>query len=185
MGASGELRIIGGRLRGRRLPVPDQVGLRPTSDRIRETVFNWLAPLMPGARCLDLFAGSGALGFEALSRGAAEVVMIEQSAAVVRQLETSARRLEAPEVRILRDDALRWLDGPGRSFDVIFLDPPYAADLWRPAIARLSRQGWTQPGSRVYLEAPARLGFPALPSDWDLVRDKTAGQVRYGLVVVV
>jgi 16S rRNA (guanine966-N2)-methyltransferase len=180
----GELRIVGGRYRGRRLPIPNETGLRPTSDRVRETLFNWLAPVIPGARCLDAFAGSGALGFEAVSRGAGEVVLIEKSGAVARQLEANARRLGVEGTRILYEDALRWLAGPGSPFDVVFLDPPFAEGLWAPAIERLALRGWLKPGSRVYLEAPARIGFPNLPPGWDLVRDKTAGQVRYGLVIV-
>ena len=180
----GELRIIGGRYRGRRLPIPSETGLRPTSDRVRETLFNWLAPVIPGARCLDAFAGSGALGFEAVSRGAGEVVLIEQSGAVARQLEENARRLGAEETRILRGDAIRWLEGSGPPFDIVFLDPPFAEVLWAPAIERLAHRGWLKPGSRVYLEAPAHSEFPDLPAGWDLVRDKTAGQVHYGLVLV-
>lgn len=180
----GELRIVGGRYRGRRLPIPSESGLRPTADRVRETLFNWLAPVIPGARCLDAFAGSGALGFEAVSRGAGEVVLIEQSGAVARQLEANALRLGADETRIVQRDALRWLEGAGQPFDIVFLDPPFADALWAPAIACLARRGWLKPGSRVYLEAPMRIGFPELPPNWDLVRDKTAGQVRYGLVIV-
>lgn len=198
--ASGELRIIGGHLRGRRLPIPDAPGLRPTADRIRETLFNWLAPLMPGARCLDLFAGSGALGFEALSRGAGEVVLVEQAGPVVRQLQANARRLAIENVRIIQADALRWLNGPGpgaaaeadqksalqttEPFDIVFVDPPFAQPLWSPAIEGLMRGGWLKPGARVYLEAPVRSGFPELPPTWELIRDKTAGQVRFGLAVV-
>ncbi|UHD18763.1 16S rRNA (guanine(966)-N(2))-methyltransferase RsmD [Thiocapsa bogorovii] len=182
--ARGELRIVGGRYRGRRLPIPNESGLRPTSDRVRETLFNWLAPVIPGARCLDAFAGSGALGFEAVSRGAGEVILIEQSGAVVRQLQTNARRLGAEETRILHGNAIRWLEGSGQAFDIVFLDPPFADALWAPAIERLAHRGWLKAGSRVYLEAPARSGFPDLPAGWDLVRDNTAGQVRYVLVIV-
>ncbi len=195
--ASGEVRIVGGRLRGRRLPVPDASGLRPTADRIRETLFNWLAPLIPGARCLDLFAGSGALGFEALSRGAGEVVLVEHAGPVVRQLQANARRFAIENVRIIQADALRWLDGCGdgarqvciqgstiEPFDIVFLDPPFAGELWSPAIERLARGCWIKSGGLVYLEAPVRTGFPELPSTWGLVRDKAAGQVRYGLAVV-
>jgi 16S rRNA (guanine966-N2)-methyltransferase len=182
--ASGGRRIVGGRLRGRRLPIPSESGLRPTADRIRETLFNWLAPVIPGARCLDAFAGSGALGFEAMSRGAGEVVLIEQSGTVVRQLEANARRLEMTGMRIVRGDAIRWLEGSGQPFDIVFLDPPFAQALWLPAIERLVSGGWLKSGSRVYIETPTRIGFPDLPSDWELVRDKTAGQVRFGLVLV-
>ncbi|RKT43910.1 16S rRNA (guanine(966)-N(2))-methyltransferase RsmD [Thiocapsa rosea] len=183
-GTRGELRIIGGRYRGRRLPIPSETGLRPTPDRVRETLFNWLAPVIPGARCLDVFAGSGALGFEAVSRGAGEVVLIEQSAPVARQLEANARRLGAEETRIVRGNAIRWLEGSDQPFDIVFLDPPFDEALWAPAIERLDGRGWLKPGGRVYLEAPARIGFPDLPANWDLVRDKTAGEVRYGLVIV-
>ncbi|NCA70785.1 MAG: 16S rRNA (guanine(966)-N(2))-methyltransferase RsmD [Sphingobacteriia bacterium] len=179
----GELRIIGGRLRGHRFAVPDAVGLRPTPDRVRETLFNWLAPVMPGARCLDLFAGSGALGLEAASRGAAEVVMVERADALVRQLRTHIERLSLASVRIIQADALSWLEGSDAPFDIVFLDPPYDADLWAPAIAGLLRGAWLNPGGRLYLEAPRSVGLPLLPPEWDLARDKTAGQIRYGLAI--
>lgn len=182
--ASNQLRIVGGRLRGRRLPFPDQPGLRPTPDRIRETLFNWLAPIIAGARCLDAFAGSGALGFEAASRGAGEVVLIERAAPVAQRLRANARTLDAPGIEILQADTLQWLAGSGRPFDVVFLDPPYDDDLLAPAIARLAGHGWLAPGARIYLEAARRTGFPELPQGWEPLRDKTAGQVRYGLVGV-
>jgi 16S rRNA (guanine966-N2)-methyltransferase len=177
----GRLRIVGGVHRGRKLPVPDQPGLRPTADRVRETLFNWLAPVIQGARCLDLFAGSGALGFEAASRGAAEVVMIERAAAVARVLSDNARTLGAAEVQVIRADALAWLDGQGRPFDIAFLDPPFDADLLAPACALLARNGWLAPGARIYLEAPAKPGLPPLPAGWVLLRDKQAGRVCYAL----
>lgn len=177
-----QLRIIGGRHRGRRLSFPDQPGLRPTSDRLRETLFNWVAPLIEGARCLDLFAGSGALGFEAFSRGAGEVVMVERAAAVARQLRANAERLGAANLQIYEADALVWLERDGEPFDLIFLDPPFAEGLLAPAIERLDRHGRLAPEARVYLEAPVQVGFPPLPASWKLIRDKTAGQVRYGLV---
>lgn len=180
----GTLRIVGGRFRGRRLPVPTEPGLRPTSDRVRETLFNWLAPLLPGARCLDAFAGSGALGFEAASRGAREVVLLESAAAVAAQLEANRRRLGGEGIEILHCDALRWLDGSGRAFDIVFLDPPFAEGLLSSAAEHLADGGWVRAGTRVYLEAPLQTGFPELPRGWRLVRDKRAGQVRYGLVIV-
>ena len=111
-GAQGQVRIIGGDLRGSKLPVPDREGLRPTSDRVRETLFNWLQPMLAGSRCLDLFAGSGALGFEAASRGAGEVVMIERDRELARSLSDSAKRLKTSNVRVLEADALRWLSEP-------------------------------------------------------------------------
>nr|WP_246194628.1 16S rRNA (guanine(966)-N(2))-methyltransferase RsmD [Allochromatium palmeri] len=179
------MRLIGGRHRGRRLSFPDQPGLRPTPDRVRETLFNWVAPLIEGARCLDLFAGSGALGFEALSRGAGDVVLIERAAAVARQLRLNAELLGAANLQVHQADALAWLETtPGTPFDLVFLDPPFAEDLLAPAIERLDRHGWLVPESRVYLEAPVHVGFPPLPESWELIRDKTAGQVRYGLASV-
>jgi 16S rRNA (guanine966-N2)-methyltransferase len=179
--SANQLRLIGGRHRGRRLSFPDQPGLRPTSDRVRETLFNWVAPLIEGARCLDLFAGSGALGFEALSRGAGEVTSIERAPAVACQLRANARILGAANLQVYEADALVWLERDGKPFDLVFLDPPFAEGLLAPAIERLDRHGWLAPEARVYLEAPVQVGFPPLPESWELIRDKTAGQVRYGL----
>lgn len=180
----GRLRIVGGAYRGRRLPIPDHRGLRPTADRVRETLFNWLAPVMPGARCLDCFAGSGALGLEAASRGAGEVVMLELAEPVVRQLLANVRTLEADRVRVVRADALAWLAAPGRPFDIVFLDPPFAADLLAPACTLLAANGWVGPGTRVYLEAPARPGLPPLPQGWRPIREQRAGQVAFALALV-
>ena len=180
----GRLRIVGGVYRGRKLPVPDQPGLRPTADRVRETLFNWLAPIMPGARCLDCFAGSGALGLEAASRGAAEVVMLERAEPVVRQLLANVSALGADQAQVVRGDALRWLEGQGRPFDIVFLDPPFADVLLAPTCALLARNGWVRDGSRVYLETLAKPGLPSLPQGWRLVREQRAGQVAYGLALV-
>ena len=181
---SGHLRIIGGRHRGRRLPIPDQPGLRPTADRVRETLFNWLMPVLPGARCLDLFAGSGALGLEAASRGAGEVVLVERNALVARQLLLNVQTLAEPGVQVIQADALAWLARDPSPFDLVFLDPPFAEALLAPACALLAARGWLAPGARVYLETAERAGFPPLPAGWDLVRERTAGQVRFGLVLV-
>jgi 16S rRNA (guanine966-N2)-methyltransferase len=164
--------------------VPDHAGLRPTADRVRETLFNWLAPVMPGARCLDCFAGSGALGLEAASRAAAEVVMLELAEPVVRQLQANVLTLRADQVQVVRGDALRWLDGPGRPFDIVFLDPPFTHGLLAPTCALLASKGWVHPGSRVYLEAQARSGLPPLPRGWHLVREQRAGEVVFGLALV-
>jgi 16S rRNA (guanine966-N2)-methyltransferase len=183
--SGGQLRIVGGRWRSRRLPVPDAPGLRPTTDRARETLFNWLAPLIEGSRCLDCFAGSGALGLEAASRGAAEVLLLERSRAVCRQLEANVAALDTDAVRVVSADALAWLrTGPPRAFDIVFIDPPFAAGLLGPACDLLARRGWVGDGSRVYLEAAAQEGFPPLPARWDLTREKLAGGVRYGLAEV-
>lgn len=184
MGRKGELRIIGGRYRGRRLPVPSEPGLRPTSDRVRETLFNWLQPVIDGSRCLDLFAGSGALGFEAASRGAREVVMVEQVTGVAKVLRNNAKVLGAAAVRVEQADALHWLDAKApRPFDIVFLDPPFALGLLGPACALLARNGFLAAGARVYLETSAYAGLPELPRDWRVTRDKVAGQVRYALAI--
>ena len=180
----GRLRIIGGHNRGRRLPIPDQPGLRPTPNRVRETLFNWLTPVLPGARCLDLFAGSGALGLEAASRGAGEVVLVEHNAAVARQLSANVQTLAATGVQVIVADALTWLAGDPQPFDLVFLDPPFADGLLVPACALLAARGWLVPSARVYLEGADRVGFPPLPDGWELVRECKAGQVRFGLVLV-
>jgi len=151
---------------------------------VRETLFNWLQPVLPGALCLDCFAGSGALGLEAASRGAAEVVMLERAAPVVRQLRANVQALGAAQVQVLGADALAWLAAPGRPFDLIFLDPPYAAGLLAPACDLIARNGWVRVGSRVYLEAQVQSGLPPLPNGWNLLRDQVAGQVAYGLALV-
>lgn len=180
----GRLRIIGGLHRGRRLPIPDQPGLRPTPDRVRETLFNWLAPLLPGARCLDLFAGSGALGLEAASRGAGEVVLVEHNPWVARQLSANCQTLGTQTVQVFQAEALAWLGSDPSPFDVVFLDPPFAAGLLGPACALLASRGWLAAGARVYLETEGRSAFPPLPSGWDLIRERTSGQVHYGLALV-
>ncbi|MET0088954.1 MAG: 16S rRNA (guanine(966)-N(2))-methyltransferase RsmD [Candidatus Thiodiazotropha sp.] len=178
--SASQVRIIGGEHRGRRLPIPDVPGLRPTGDRIRETLFNWLQPVLPGARCLDLFSGSGALGIEAASRGAAEVVMVDSASVVVRQLDENRQNLGLEQLRIIRADALQWLEQEPTAFDIVFLDPPFSANLLEPICRKLS-QGWLKNHAHVYLEDPASRGMPLLPDGWELLKDKQAGQVSYGL----
>jgi len=151
---------------------------------VRETLFNWLAPIMRGARCLDCFAGSGALGIEAASRGAAEVVMLERAEPVVRQLLANVSALGANQVQVVRGDALHWLEGQGRPFDSGFLDHPFADDLLATTCSLLARNAWVRAGARVYLETRARPGLPSLPQGWLLVREQRAGQVAYGLALV-
>jgi 16S rRNA (guanine966-N2)-methyltransferase len=180
-GTPGRLRVIGGRYRGRRLKVHPGPGLRPTPERVRETLFNWLAPIIEGARCLDPFAGSGALGIEALSRGAAEVVMLERSDAVARVLRDNIRDLGERRGSVVRADARHWLKRPGRAFDIVFLDPPFAEDLLIPSCHLLAQHGWLAPGARVYLEAPASSGIAALPVGWRLAKAGRAGQVSFAL----
>ena len=180
-GRANLIRIIGGQHRGRKLPFPDLPGLRPTADRVRETLFNWLQPLLPGATCLDLFAGSGALGLEAASRGAGEVVMLDRSPVVVEQIEQNIRLLQLTRARIELADALHWLQGPSRPFDLVFVDPPFAGDLAGRCCRSLQQYGWLAPAARIYLESDARQPGPETPAEWIAIREKKAGQVRYQL----
>jgi len=177
-----QVRIIGGALRGRKLSFADLPGLRPTGDRIRETLFNWLQPLIAGARCLDLFAGSGALGIEAASRGAGEVVLVDNAPAVIRQLEKNRSAFNLDRLTVVKADALQFLDQTPTPFDLVFLDPPFHGDLLQPLCRRLAK-GWLADGARIYLEEDLSRPFPALPPDWKLLKEKTTGKVRYGLAV--
>lgn len=180
--SSNQLRIIGGLWRGRKLSFPDVDGLRPTGDRIRETLFNWLAPDIQGAHCLDLFAGSGALGLEALSRGAQSSLLLEKHAAAAQQLKNNLQLLQADNGRIEQVDSLQWLkqqQSPHR-FDIVFIDPPFALDLWEPIAAALETHTWLSDEAVIYLEAP-RDAHLQLPANWRLHRDKQAGQVSFRL----
>jgi 16S rRNA (guanine966-N2)-methyltransferase len=172
------VRIIAGRWRGRRLEFPAVPGLRPSPDRIRETLFNWLQGPIVDARCLDLFAGSGACGFEALSRSASEVVLVERDALVLRSLRASAERFGAPLPVIVAGDAFTFLKAPSRPFDLVFLDPPFAAG-WLPELCRLLEdRGWLAPRAYVYLESAASEPDVPLPDAWETLRQTRAGDVR-------
>lgn len=180
------LRIIGGTWRGRKLHFPDVEGLRPTPDRVRETLFNWLQPVISGAHCLDLFAGSGALGFEALSRGAASVVMVERDGNAVKQLRENSTLLKTTAAQVIQRDALDYLSG-GRGdaapFDIVLLDPPYQQGLIDPCCAALERGDWLKANSSLFIEAERGLQAFALPSGFEHVHNKHAGQVGYHLAV--
>jgi 16S rRNA (guanine966-N2)-methyltransferase len=205
--ARNSVRIIAGTWRGRRLRFPALPGLRPTPDRVRETLFNWLQHEIGGARCLDLFAGSGALGMEALSRGALECVFVEQAQAAARALALQLREFGgAARGRVVEMGAARFLRtpaGPGASsgtgpggdgagsgedggaaFDVLFLDPPYGEKALEQYVPLLEAGGWVRPGSLVYLEAERSAGRPVLPAGWELLRSKSAGEVGYHLARV-
>lgn len=176
------LRIIGGAWRGRRLRFPPSPEIRPTPDRVRETLFNWLAPRVPGARCLDLFAGSGALGLEALSRGAAQVTFVERDPAAAREIAARLEEWGASAGRVEQRDARRFLDArPAEPFDIAFLDPPFASGLLEEAVARLEEGGWLADDALVYLECPAASASPAVPQRWRPLRAKQAGEVGYHL----
>lgn len=177
---AGRVRLIGGRWRGTKLAVPDVAGLRPTSDRVRETLFNWLMPVLPGAHVLDLFAGSGALGLEAASRGAARAVLVERDAALAASLRATAARLQGGDVvSVVQSDAIAWLaTQPDASFDLAFLDPPFAADLWDAALAallpKMRERAW------LYVESPADVAV-APPPAWVLHREGRTRDVRFAV----
>ena len=179
----GRLRIVAGKWRSRLLQIADDPALRPTAERVRETLFNWLAPQLAGARCLDLFAGTGALGLEALSRGAAEVVFVENSPRAVATLKQNVATLAATGASILTTDSMRYLrDIPAKRFDVVFLDPPYAADMYDELCRLLHENAWCAAEARIFLEQPRDAEMPALPDGWEILKDKTAGNVRYCLL---
>ncbi len=181
-GVPGSVRIIAGDWRGRKLPVADLPGLRPTGDRARETLFNWLQAFIHGSRCLDLFAGSGALGFEAASRGAAEVVLVERARAAADLLRESAETLGARQVSVIETDALRWLeDQDCHSFDIVFVDPPFDSSLAASALDRIAAGDVLAPGGLVYLESPIP-DSPTIPSGWLTEREKELGEVRIQLL---
>jgi len=180
-GRSRVLRIIGGTWRGRKLRFPESAAIRPTPDRVRETLFNWLGAATQAARCLDLFAGSGALGLEALSRGAAHVTFVENDTVAVRELRARLAEWHAPDARVERADALRYLAGAARPFDIVFLDPPFAADLLGRAASMLEERRWLTDGALIYVECAARDGLPPLPQSWRPLRARQAGEVGYHL----
>lgn len=176
----GQIRIIGGQWRGRKLPVPSSAGLRPTPDRVRETLFNWLAPVIKAARCLDCFAGSGALGLEALSRYAQSATLLEFESAVALQLNKNVALLQG-NASVIKTNALTWLAGTGHPFDVVFLDPPFRKGLLSETVRLLEQQGWLANEAWIYVEAEAESDVIEVPSSWSLYREKVAGQVAYRL----
>ena len=179
------MRVIAGAWRGRRIEFPDLPGLRPTPDRVRETLFNWLQPHIAGARCLDLFAGSGALGIEALSRGAAEVVFVETATAATHTLRAQLQRFGGEGRAVVLDlGAARYLRAAAAPFDVVFLDPPFGRDLLPETLALLAAGQWLKAGGLVYLEHERAAAMPPLPEGWQLLRSKAAGEVAYHLAGV-
>jgi 16S rRNA (guanine966-N2)-methyltransferase len=175
------LRIIGGLWRGRKLQFPAVENLRPTPDRVRETLFNWLMPYIEGARCLDLFAGSGALGLEALSRGASEVCFVDTSKKVIENLKQICKTVNTDKASFFHGSAEAFLTKTAQAFDVVFLDPPYDLDLIPQAANMLEAAGWLKPEAWIYLEHDGRLDLTTLPATWQAHREKVAGQVHYSL----
>lgn len=179
-----QIRIIGGHHRGRKLSFPDAPGLRPTGDRIRETLFNWIVSDIAQARCLDAFAGSGSLGFEAASRGAGRVVMLERERKVCGRLNENARLLDLEQVQVQQVDTLTWLgQAATETFDLVFLDPPFADGLLEQCCEGLLNGGWLAPKARVYIEYPVS-ELPKLPEAWHIEKQKKAGQVGYAIIWV-
>jgi 16S rRNA (guanine966-N2)-methyltransferase len=176
------VRIIAGAWRGRRVHFPDMPALRPTPDRVRETLFNWLQHSIAGSRCLDLFAGSGALGLEALSRGASEVVFVEQFPAAAHTLQEQLVRLGGgSKGRVMEMGAARFLRTPPKAFDIVFLDPPFGTNALAEYVPMLDSGQWLAAGSLVYLENERSAGVPSLPAHWELLKSKSAGEVGYHL----
>lgn len=177
-----QLRIIAGTLRGRRWQFADDPAIRPTPDRVRETLFNWLQPLIHGARCIDLYAGSGALGLEALSRGASEVLFVDRSVAAVTALRAVAAQFGVERARFLVDDAVQVLRTTSGPWDVVFLDPPFGEGGLAKTLAMLARGNALARSALVYLELPAALPLPPLPAGWGVHRQGRAGEVGYYLL---
>lgn len=176
------VRIIGGHWRGRKVTFVAGEGLRPTGDRIRETLFNWLTPVLRDARCLDLFAGSGVLGFEALSRGAAHCTLVERNPQAVRCLQATQQQLETDAAHIVLADSVFWLSSVSTAFDIVFIDPPFADAALSPAalVAMLDQRGWLTDDPWIYFEQSVTV--PAItPEGFTLFRQQRAGQVCYGL----
>lgn len=176
------VRIIGGCWRGRKLRFPDGEGLRPTGDRIRETLFNWLAPVLPEAHCLDCFAGSGVLGFEALSRGAVECVLVERNAQAVQCLRETKQLLSAEGATVIAADSMQWLASAVGVFNIVFIDPPFSDAALMPAVIvnTLAQRGLLAADPWIYVEQPASTA-PSLPAGFVLHRSQRAGQVNYSL----
>lgn len=183
--AHGQLRIIGGQWRGRKLRFPEVEGLRPTTDRVRETLFNWLTPEVHGVRCLDLFSGSGALGLEALSRGAASCDFVDSSPRVMQQIDAHLQALCATgRGHCHQTTASSFLrDNPG-PWDIVFIDPPFGKGLVTPCCNTLQLSGALSPGAMVYIETSLDEPSAVVPANWQAHREKQAGSVRYQLFSV-
>ncbi|WP_082825507.1 16S rRNA (guanine(966)-N(2))-methyltransferase RsmD [Marinomonas sp. TW1] len=176
-----KLRIIAGEWRSRQLPIPNVEGLRPTPDRVRETLFNWINPYLPGAVCADLFCGSGALGLEALSRGAKHLTFVDSAKLVTKQMTDNLATLQAQQAQVIQQTADAYLSQPAnQAFDIVFLDPPFRKG-WLEKIIPLLEQGWLAERALVYIEMEKETPLTALPEHWQLSKEKVAGQLVYRL----
>ena len=178
---SQKVKIIGGQWRGRNLPFPDVADLRPTPVRVRETLFNWLQYDIIASRCLDLYAGSGALGIEAVSRGAKQVVQVDNNAQVCRQLKANNELLATTQVKIVQQDVFRYLAGDADTFNLVFLDPPFSQGLAVQAANWLEDKMWLANHAKIYIEVESKLKLEGLPESWEMLKHKTAGEVGYYL----
>ena len=182
---SNQLRIIGGEWRSRQITFDDAPGLRPTPSRIRETLFNWLQTDISNSRCLDLFSGSGALGFEAASRGAKRVLQVENNPKTCRKLKENIAVFNAKQIEVVQMDAQQFINNCTESFDLIFLDPPFAQGLLPPICLQIANTGLLAPYGKIYLEAERSLTLDKLPNVWQLIKHKVAGDVGYNLFQLV
>lgn len=177
-----KLKIIGGEWRSRQLNFYDVPGLRPTPARVRETLFNWLQYDVAGSHCLDLYAGSGALGFEAASRGAKAIVEVEADANACRALKENSVKLAATQIKIVQSEVFRFLAADAQAFDIVFLDPPFGMDLASQTCHWLEDKGWLSPYAKIYVEVESKLKtLEDLPENWRLLKSKAAGEVAYHL----
>ena len=181
------LRIIGGSWRGRKLEFIPEDGLRPTPDRVRETLFNWIQPYLPDARCLDLFAGSGALGLEALSRGAESTTFVDQGHTTTQQLRGNLQRLKSQNAEVIQSDAVTWLEqritDMEPRYDIVFMDPPFRQDLAGLCCELLEKHNLLAENAVIYVETESELPFLNVPENWHEHRQKQAGQVNYRLFI--
>lgn len=181
-GGSGQLRIIGGEWRSRQFSFPMAHGLRPTPNRVRETLFNWLAPYVEGAHVLDCFTGSGALFLEALSRGASSALALDSNRSAISNLQQILTTLKNSSGQLLQTDALRHLqEQPATAYDLVFLDPPFGQNLLEPACTLLEEKGWLAKDAWIYTESEAAPSTLVMPGNWRLHREQKAGQVHYAL----
>jgi 16S rRNA (guanine966-N2)-methyltransferase len=176
-----KLRIIAGDWRSRQLVFEDVPGLRPTPARVRETVFNWLQTDVIASQCLDLYAGSGALGFEAASRGAKSVIMVENNPQACRLINENKTKLSADQIKIIQMDVFKFLAGDATPFDLVFLDPPFAKGMAQQTCQWLEDKGWLSSGAKVYVEVESQLVLDDMPENWQCLKSKTAGEVGYYL----
>lgn len=181
-GRSGQVRIIGGQWRSRKLPVNDVEGLRPTTDRVKETVFNWLSPFVDNANCLDLFSGSGGLSFEALSRYANSALLLEKDRGAANQLQQNLRTLKCENAVVKNTDSLKYLSkSANQTFDLVFIDPPFRKNLLEKSCQLLEQHNWLSEKAVIYIEMESELVGVSLPSNWQCLKEKNAGQVIFSL----